>query len=107
MLDCDSRVRGAWGRVYRSQIGHFALYLLFLSHCNLALAGPPQINYHLLKRITLGGGKDGRDYFDYMTVDAAARRLYLSHFTQVEVIDTDTFKNIGHIYGMQWYMVSL
>ena len=35
--------------------------------------------------------------FDYVTIDSAARRLYLSHGTQVDVIDTDNGKLIGTI----------
>src|SRR5882724_1524303 len=35
--------------------------------------------------------------FDYVTIDSQARRIYLSHATQVEVIDADTGKFIGTI----------
>jgi DNA-binding beta-propeller fold protein YncE len=35
--------------------------------------------------------------FDYVTIDSAARRLYLSHGTQVDVIDPDNGKLIGTI----------
>ncbi len=42
--------------------------------------------YHLTQRIPVPG-----DYgWDYMTVDAAARRLYVSHEREVVVIDADT-----------------
>src|SRR5258706_12511103 len=40
-------------------------------------------SYHLLKEIPVGG--DGG--WDYMTVDSAAQRLYVSHATKVVVID--------------------
>jgi DNA-binding beta-propeller fold protein YncE len=39
----------------------------------------------------------GNGGFDYMTIDSAARRLYLSHGTQVEVVDADNGKLIGTI----------
>lgn len=39
----------------------------------------------------------GNGGFDYVTIDSAARRLYLSHGTQVDVIDPDTGKFIGTI----------
>ena len=39
----------------------------------------------------------GNGGFDYVTIDSAARRLYLSHGTQVDVIDPDTGKLIGTI----------
>src|SRR2546426_10346660 len=35
--------------------------------------------------------------FDYVTLDGATRRLYLSHATQVEVVDADSGKLIGTI----------
>jgi len=39
----------------------------------------------------------GNGGFDYVTIDSAARRLYLSHGTQVDVIDPDNGKFIGTI----------
>ncbi len=39
----------------------------------------------------------GNGGFDSVTIDSAARRLYLSHGTQVDVIDPDTGKLIGTI----------
>src|SRR5215470_15265100 len=35
--------------------------------------------------------------FDYLTIDSSARRLYLSHGTQVDVVDADSGKLIGTI----------
>jgi len=40
------------------------------------------------------GGEGG---WDYLTVDAAAHRLYVSHATHVVVIDTQTNKIVGDI----------
>lgn len=39
----------------------------------------------------------GNGGFDYVTIDSDARRLYLSHGTQVDVIDPDSGKLIGTI----------
>jgi DNA-binding beta-propeller fold protein YncE len=39
----------------------------------------------------------GNGGFDYVTIDSNARRLYLSHGTQVDVIDPDNGKLIGTI----------
>ena len=39
----------------------------------------------------------GNGGFDYLTLDSAARRLYISHGTQVDVIDADSGKMIGTI----------
>src|SRR5581483_11797933 len=39
----------------------------------------------------------GNGGFDYLFIDSAARRLYVSHGTQVDVIDPDTGKFVGTI----------
>src|SRR5436305_6749360 len=39
----------------------------------------------------------GEGGFDYVTIDSAARRLYLSHGTQVDVVDADSGKVVGSI----------
>jgi DNA-binding beta-propeller fold protein YncE len=39
----------------------------------------------------------GNGSFDYLTIDSTARRLYLSHGTQVDVVDADNGKVIGTI----------
>ena len=50
-------------------------------------------SYHLLKEIPVGG--DGG--WDYLSVDPAAHRLYVSHATKVVVIDTAADKVVGEI----------
>jgi DNA-binding beta-propeller fold protein YncE len=49
--------------------------------------------YHLLTTIPVPG--DGG--FDYLTVDQASRRLYVSHGTQVDVLDADKGTIVGTI----------
>src|SRR5262245_17355829 len=49
--------------------------------------------YKLEKRYPVPGNGG----FDYVTIDSANRRLYLSHGTQVDVIDPDTGKLLGSI----------
>jgi len=49
--------------------------------------------YHVVGDIQIGG--DGG--WDYLTVDAAARRLYVSHATHVVVVDIDSNKVVGDI----------
>src|SRR3981081_3937602 len=79
--------------------------LLFLSivSCALfgavALASPP--SYHLIKKIPLGAAPGGGEYFDYVTIDAAARRVYLSHGAEVKVLDADNFSVVGTISGLK------
>src|SRR5438552_18207704 len=49
--------------------------------------------YHIIKKIPVPG--DGG--WDYLIVDEAARRLYVSHGTQVEVLDADSGEIKGKI----------
>jgi YVTN family beta-propeller protein len=67
----------------------------------LAAANPQSGGYHLLKRIPLSAAPGGREYFDYLTVDASARRVYLSHGTEVKVVDADTGTVVGAISGLK------
>jgi YVTN family beta-propeller protein len=59
--------------------------------CTSALAAT--VNYQLLKRVTVPGAGG----WDYLTVDDAARRIYISHATQVDVLDADSFALVGTI----------
>lgn len=53
--------------------------------------------FHLIKK-TVIGGEGG---WDYLSVDSQNRRLYVSHGTQVEVLNADTHEKIGTIQGLQ------
>jgi YVTN family beta-propeller protein len=58
--------------------------------------------YHLLNKYTFGAAEGStREYFDYITVDSSARRVYLSHGTEIRVIDADTGTLIGNIAGLK------
>jgi DNA-binding beta-propeller fold protein YncE len=58
--------------------------------------------YHLLKKYTFGAAEGStREYFDYVSVDSAARRVYLSHGTEVKVIDADSGALIANIAGLK------
>src|SRR3981081_279417 len=67
----------------------------------VALASPPGPGYHLIKKVSLGGAPGGGEYFDYVTVDSAARRVYLSHGAEVKVVDADNFSVVGTIPGLK------
>src|SRR5215472_3644147 len=59
-------------------------------------------SYHLLKKYTIGQAEGStREYFDYITVDSASRRVYLSHGTEIKVIDADNGSVIGDITGLK------
>src|SRR5271169_2290163 len=66
------------------------MFLLLLAAA-MAFAAPPA--YKVVGKIKIGGA--GR--WDYVYVDSANHRLYVSHGTQTEVIDTSTDKLIGTI----------
>lgn len=50
---------------------------------------------HVLRAITLGG----EGGWDYLNIDSAARRLYISRGTHVMVVDADSGKVVGDIAG--------
>lgn len=50
-------------------------------------------NYKVVGRYPIGGVGG----FDYIAIDSSARRLYVSHSTQVEVLDADSGKIVGTI----------
>jgi DNA-binding beta-propeller fold protein YncE len=67
--------------------------LALAANCFVAGAYAADSGYHLLKRIEVGGAGG----WDYLTVDSAARRLYLSRSTHVTVVDLDSEKVVGDI----------
>jgi len=74
----------------RQFLGVIAFCLL-----NLVSASPCRADgsYHLLKEIPVGG----EGGWDYLSVDEANRRLYVSHATKVVVIDLDKEEVAGEI----------
>src|SRR5262249_3394170 len=53
--------------------------------------------YHLAKTIPVGGDPG----WDYVTVESANRRVYVSHGTHVVVLDADTQATVGDIPDTQ------
>lgn len=60
---------------------------------SVALVFQGASNYRVEGRYAVPG--DGG--FDYVTLDSSTRRLYVSHATQVDVLDADTGKVVGTI----------
>jgi len=60
--------------------------------CGAALSAAAT-GYHVVGEIQIGG----EGGWDYLTVDSAARRLYVSHGTHVAVVDLDSNKVVGDI----------
>ncbi len=66
-----------------------ASIILLLCLATAAFAG----DYQVVKKIPI----PGQGGWDYLAVDEAARRLYVSHGTQVEVLDVDSGQLVGTI----------
>jgi YVTN family beta-propeller protein len=78
-------------------------FLIFglLLVCGFAIARPDS-GYHLLKTYPFAAAPGSTsEYFDYVTVDSAARRVYLSRGTAVQIIDADTGASVGFIPGFK------
>jgi YVTN family beta-propeller protein len=65
------------------------------------LANAQSVNYHLLRTVPLGAASGGGEYFDYVFADSDARRIYVSHGTEVKVLDADTADIVGTITGLK------
>src|SRR5260370_14298925 len=76
----------------------FALLLIFAFG---TLANAQSVSYHLLKKVPLGAAPGGGEYFDYLMADSDARRVYISHGTEVKVVDAETADVGGIITGLK------
>jgi YVTN family beta-propeller protein len=67
----------------------------FFFACVILLGASSSSNgsYSVIKKIPI----PGQGSWDYLTIDEAARRLYVSHGTQVEVLDVDSGAIVGKI----------
>src|SRR6195256_7042609 len=83
----------------RNSRGRMLLSLNATVFCSLILlvassvSGFAEGSYHIIKKIAI----PGQGGWDYLIVDEAARRLYVSHATQVEVLDIDSGAIVGKI----------
>jgi YVTN family beta-propeller protein len=82
-----------------SNIGLAAVGLCVVSLGGYLLAAGGVGGYHLLKKVSLGAAPGDTEYFDYINVDSAGRRVYLSHGTEFKVVDADNFSVVGTISG--------
>jgi YVTN family beta-propeller protein len=69
-----------------------SLRVLFLTLL-LALVAVAAGTFELLKKVAIPGAGG----WDYLTVDESARRVYISHSTQVDVVDADSLGLVGTI----------
>jgi DNA-binding beta-propeller fold protein YncE len=87
-----------------SGLGSLAVGVSLLLIGGDKLASQPAGGYHLLKTVALPVAPPlpgGREYFDYLMVDADARRLYVTHGTEVDVLNADDYSLVGRIGGLQ------
>src|SRR6516164_3937249 len=70
------------------------LSLIALTGSAALAAGP---GYHLLKTVPISGNGG----WDYVTVDSAARRVYVSHGNEVVVLDADSCEVKGKIANLK------
>ena len=73
--------------------GKFCLATVLALSSTLVAAQAPSGGYSILKKIPI----PGQGSWDYLTIEEAARRLYVSHGTQVEVLDIDSLTVVGNI----------
>ncbi len=84
-----------------SSPGHLAIAVSFFLFGACGLASAQAVNYHLLKTVGLPPAPGAREYYDYLTVDADARRVYVTHGTEVDVLNADDYSLMGKIGGLQ------
>src|ERR1700694_1001700 len=79
-----------------SKFGRFALgvCILVLAAYTLTVSAA---GYHLLKKVPLAAAPGGGQYFDYILVDADGGRVYVSHGTEVVVLNADDFSSLPPI----------
>ena len=73
--------------------GKFCLATVLFLSCALLPAPAQSGGYSVIKKISI----PGTGSWDYLAIDEAARRLYVSHGTQVEVVDIDALTVVGSI----------
>lgn len=80
-----------WRRLMSaSATGAFVASTFF---CLLSIPSALAQNFTIIKKIPI----PGQGSWDYLSVDEGARRLYVSHGTQVEVLDLDSGAIVGKI----------
>jgi YVTN family beta-propeller protein len=63
------------------------------SHSSEPPSNTAKSGYHLANKLTLGGDAG----WDYVAIDTDARRVYVTHYMKIEVLDADTEKSVGQI----------
>jgi YVTN family beta-propeller protein len=91
----------------RRNLRHRNRWNLVLLGCVLLAAGAaiaraPESGYHLLKKLPLASAEGSTgEYFDYIYVDSPGRRVYVSHGTEVKVLNADDGTVVGSVTGFK------
>ena len=76
------------------KINNRCVVVLAALFCGLSLLhAAVRDSYRVVQKLAI----PGEGGWDYLTSDATGRRLYISHSTQVDVLDMDQLKIVGHI----------
>jgi DNA-binding beta-propeller fold protein YncE len=95
-------LKGGFFMSSSSGLRHLAGGVALILFCGFSLAKAATDGYHLLKKYNFGAAEGStREYFDYITVDSSARRVYVSHGTEVKVINADNAALVGNITGLK------
>jgi YVTN family beta-propeller protein len=78
---------------FNRRFAFLCLIVLVLNVAALEAQTKTQGGYHVINQYKLGG----EGGWDYLAVDAKARRVYVSHATHVMVVDADTGAVVGDI----------
>src|SRR6202171_5142099 len=85
-----------------NRFGRFAGGMLLIVMGAASVVTAAASGYHLLKKYSFGAAEGStREYFDYISVDSAARRVYVSHGTEIKVLDADSGALVGNITGLK------
>jgi YVTN family beta-propeller protein len=72
---------------------HCVILVVVLSAARAAAEPPEAPGYRVVRKVEVAG----EGGWDYLTIDSAARRLYVSRSTRVMVFDADSYETIGEI----------
>ena len=93
MLQVFGVTRALFTPLFR--VAAVAAALLGATTLTVRAAPPAASSYHLIRKITLAGA----DGWDYLSLDARARRLYIPRATHVTVLNVDSGQVVGELPG--------
>jgi DNA-binding beta-propeller fold protein YncE len=96
MLSCEETLIKVTKVIRLSLLARTAMFMMLASPLLPQTSSPPKV-YRLIKTVTVSGDEG----WDYLTVDAEARRVYISHGSHVVVMDADSYAVVGDIPDTQ------